>query len=305
MHFETNFENKELESKKLDLIKKISKDFEKNKNSLKVEVPCLYHEEELSFHSKDSKLKDDFNKILPSSWLTHKVTNPHNIYIFNPIDFNISIEDWAQEPSQDCFIDNDIQAAIQRDFISLEISKNETILICYDSMEDGLNNFMRWFLPRRLLKKDKIVFHSSCVIENDEAKVFLGHSGAGKSTMVSLREDREHLSDDMNLIFKKNGIFYISAGAIGGLFFDKVDYSKVYPISSFSWLVQSEEAKSTKLTHSKSYLKAMASVSNVFWDSLEESLAEDIMKFVKELSTTIGFYELKFQKNETVWKHVQ
>ena len=172
-------------------------------------------------------------------------------------------------------------------------------------MEDGLNNFLRWFLPRRLLRKNKLVFHSSCVIEGSSAKVFLGHSGAGKSTMVALREDRPHLSDDMNLIFKRDGKFYVSAGAIGGLFFDKVDYSKAYPISSFSWIVQSSNNQSTKLSNSKAYLKAMASVSNVFWDTLDDIKAKEIMNFIKELTITIDFYELEFQKNEKVWDHVE
>jgi hypothetical protein len=305
MNFETNFENKKLEATKRDLLNFVIKNFSELKSKLIHQVDSIYHEEEISFFSKSIKIKNDFNNILPKSWLNKTLKDPHKIYIFNPTDFDISIEMWEDESSQDCFIDNKEKAAIQRDFISMEINSKETILICYDGMEDGLNNFLRWFLPRRLLKKNKIVFHSSCVIENDSAKVFLGHSGAGKSTMVSLRDKREHLSDDMNLIFKENGSYYVSAGAIGGLFFDQVDYSKSYPISSFSWIVQSKINKSTRLNDTKSYLKAMASVSNVFWDSLDDNSSEKIMNFVKDLISEVNFFELQFQKDKSVWNYVE
>ncbi|WP_127714117.1 hypothetical protein [Halobacteriovorax sp. HLS] len=305
MQFETNFENKPLLEKKLELLNNILVNFCEQKKTLKNEVKTSYHEEEISFFTSNNKLEKDFAKVLPASWLQPSRKRTHSIYIFNPEDYGFTISDWQFETSQDCFLDSTQKSALQRDFISHELNDQETILICHNSMDDGLNNFLRWFLPRRLLKKGTLVFHSSCVIENGQAKVFLGHSGAGKSTMVSLREGREHLSDDMNLITIENDKIFIQAGAIGGLFFDKVDYSKKYPVSSFSWLVQDSLFSSQKLTPTKAYTRALASVSNIFWDTLEVSETNKVMKLVKSITAACPFYSLHFKKDPEVWKYVE
>lgn len=304
MKFQTNFSNSSLYKKKVELLKEVIDSLPKYKKQLDQQILCDYHGEQLCFSTRDNTLREDFSRIIPSNWIKEKLDNPHSILIFSPVDFGISIEEWQDEPSQDCFIDPLQKSAIQRDFISYQISENETILICSNRLDDGLNNFLRWFLPRRLLKRDILVFHSSCVIENEKAKLFLGHSGAGKSTMVSLREDRKHLSDDMNLIIKKNGKFYAQAGAIGGLFFDKVDYSMLYPIESFSWLIQDTFNESRALKTSKAYIKAMVSVSNVFWESLEDDQTKKIMNSVQDITKNIKFFELHFTKSKEVWNYV-
>jgi hypothetical protein len=305
MEFETNFKNKELYLRKTNLLEEILSSLEKERAKLTSNISCDYHGENLVFHSHDDKLRNGLLSLLPKNWIVDDLKSPHEIYIFNPENYGISIEEWQSEESQDCFINNIQQSAIQRDFISIQRSEKETILICSDQVDDGLNNFLRWFLPRRLLKRDILVFHSSCVIENQRAKIFLGHSGAGKSTMVSLSNNREHLSDDMNLVIKKDNEYYVQAGAIGGLFFDKVDYSKLYPIDSFSWLIQDSEFKSNKLSQTKSYIKAMSSVSNVFWESLEEHSTQLIMDTVKDITEKISFYDLHFKKDEEVWNYVE
>jgi hypothetical protein len=299
------FENIPLFEKKSKLLKKLASDLPMLKAQEHIEVPCNYHGEELVFFSKGPELLSDFKRILPNSWLSSEINPKHSIYLINPEDHGFSHLEWEDEASQDCYTDDFNTMAVQRDFAAKQINDLETILICRNSMDDGFNNFLRWFLPRKLLKKDILVLHSSCVIDHDGlANIFLGHSGAGKSTVVELRDGRDHLSDDMNLIIKEDGKYFVQAGAIGGLFFEKVDYAKKIPVKSLNWLIQDNQFKRERLTPSKSYMKAMASVSNIFWHSLPKKETDKIMEMTLDISKELPMYSVKFKKEKELWNYV-
>ncbi|OUR96695.1 hypothetical protein A9Q84_10150 [Halobacteriovorax marinus] len=299
------FKNLSLYQKKKDLLDHVEKDLPAIKAQDSIAIPCLYHGEELVFYSQDGALLSDFTRILPSDWLRTEVDPKHAIHLVNPIDYGFTHLEWEDEESQDCFTNDANTVAIQRDFAAIQINDLETILICRNSMDDGFNNFLRWFLPRRLLKRDILVLHSSCVIDHDgQANIFLGHSGAGKSTVVTLRDGRDHLSDDMNLIIKEDGKYFVQAGAIGGLFFEKVDYAKKIPVKSLNWLIQDSEFKRSKLSTTKAYMKAMASVSNIFWHSLPSHETDKIMQMALDISESLPIYSMQFKKEKEIWNYV-
>lgn len=299
------FDNITLYERKLQLLKKLSKELPILKAEQFNEVPCIYHGEELVFYSKSLDLLNDFKRILPANWLTGSISPKHSIYLIDPKEHGIEHSDWENEASQDCYTNDFNTMAIQRDFAAMQINDLETILICRNSMDDGFNNFLRWFLPRKLLRKDVLVLHSSCVIDHDGmANIFLGHSGAGKSTVVELRDGRDHLSDDMNLIIKENGKYFVQAGAIGGLFFERVDYAKKIPVKSLNWLIQDKLFKKEKLSPTKSYMKAMASVSNIFWHSLPKNETDKIMEMALDITKDLPMYSVQFKKEKELWNYV-
>ncbi|MEJ7811604.1 MAG: hypothetical protein WKG32_14420 [Gemmatimonadaceae bacterium] len=65
------------------------------------------------------------------------------------------------------------------------------------------------YLAARLLARSGgLVLHASCLLEDGEALLFMGHSGAGKSTMAELAEGRgaDVLSDDRTILtVRKDG----------------------------------------------------------------------------------------------------
>ena len=65
-----------------------------------------------------------------------------------------------------------------------------------------VENFFRLLVAYRLLELGGVLFHSAGVVNGDRAFLFLGHSGAGKTTIskLSLASGREVLSDDMNAL---------------------------------------------------------------------------------------------------------
>ncbi len=74
--------------------------------------------------------------------------------------------------------------------------------------EDGepllgvVENFFRVVVAYRLLDLGGLLLHSAGIVEQGVAHLFLGPSGAGKTTLarLALAEDREVLSDDVNAL---------------------------------------------------------------------------------------------------------
>jgi hypothetical protein len=65
-----------------------------------------------------------------------------------------------------------------------------------------LENFFRPLLAYRVVERGGVVLHSSAVVIDGRAHVFVGRSGAGKSTVARLALERGHaiLSDDLNVL---------------------------------------------------------------------------------------------------------
>lgn len=93
---------------------------------------------------------------------------------------------------------------VHRDFCAKELAQDKFLYIGPTSAKtDGLYNFLRWALPRYLLKQKKFLIHSSVVVnDRDEGLIFLGASEAGKSTLAQMAWDQKlrALGDDMNIV---------------------------------------------------------------------------------------------------------
>jgi hypothetical protein len=63
-------------------------------------------------------------------------------------------------------------------------------------------NLLRLLAAYRLLERGGLLLHSAGIVDGDRAHVFLGRSGAGKTTLahLSVAEGRSVLSDDLNAV---------------------------------------------------------------------------------------------------------
>ncbi|MEL7061313.1 MAG: hypothetical protein AAGN46_14920 [Acidobacteriota bacterium] len=88
--------------------------------------------------------------------------------------------------------------------IDLELNRSALWTCASDdeSFACAFENFFRTLVAYRLLALGGVLFHSACVESSDKAHLFLGHSGAGKSTISRLSQatERTVLSDDMNAV---------------------------------------------------------------------------------------------------------
>ena len=298
-------QNKELFEQKKEIVNLSSNELIKSKiNTYKYRVNTLYHGVPLSFHTNSNEFYLELKSYLPSSWSNEfDLEKSVDVYIKGFQEYGFNFDSWCNELSQDCIIEED--TIIQRDFVAKVLNEKLIHLITLETVCDGFYNFLRWYLPLELMKVNKLILHSSCILDNqDNAHFFLGHSGAGKTTITSLSGSRKILGDDMNLLSLNDNI-YAQAGAIGGYFKPQVNYSEEFPIKSFNWIVQSNENRRIKLSIAEARSKIMASVSNIFWDSLSKAQTEFIFNTVLEASQKIPVYELHFKKESSFWDLIE
>jgi hypothetical protein len=77
----------------------------------------------------------------------------------------------------------------------------------------AIENVLRLFLAYRVFDQGGLVLHSSAAIAEDKAFLFVGRSGAGKSTAARLSLEAGYgvLSDDLNAIEHRAGAFTLRA----------------------------------------------------------------------------------------------
>lgn len=260
----------------------------------------------LNFHGIPLEFKTNSKSISELITENYKIFISHQsfqdakiINIRDCKDLSIKTEDWCDEPSQDCWREktDHSEIAIQRDFAGEYKADDEINLIIDSSYLDGLQNFLRWYLPKELFKLKRFVIHSSCIMDQDNhAHLFLGHSGAGKTTMAERAmkwKSLKVLSDDMNLVFEKDGVFYIQSSYMGGVFEDRQQEVKSYPLKSLYWLQQDKKNEVIQIPQSKGVLKLMASITNLFWNDLNEQEISVCLNFCHSLLSNISMAEFK------------
>lgn len=290
------------------LLKRKKADVEKltvhelQQSHFKFTFPCTYHGVPLLLKSQTPGLSEDLAKLLPESWKNSTQQNPVTVYLIDPLELGYTYEEWCAESSQDCLSFEMNTVAIQRDFAARTLGK-DVVLICEGKVSDGFYNFLRWFISEKLLEQNKYVLHSSCVLDrHHQAHLFLGHSGAGKTTITELSLPRLVLGDDMNIVSSEDGRLMVEAGAIGGRFHSMIGYDKKVPVKACYWLKQSEKNAMTRLEETKAAQKFLASFANLNWPTLPVDKNFQLIQFASMSAASVPFYHLEFQKSASVWE---
>ena len=81
----------------------------------------------LKINSNKSLFIDELKAGVPKKWLLVTENPVVKIFIKSPEDFSVPLSQFEDEPSQDCFIDNNslTEIAVQRDFVSKRIGDDK------------------------------------------------------------------------------------------------------------------------------------------------------------------------------------
>lgn len=104
-----------------------------------------------------------------------------------------------------------------------------------------LENYLRFLAAYSLLGSGGLLMHSACVLHRREAYLFLGRSGAGKTTLSSLALEAgmQVLSDDMNALMPGTppSVHRLPfAGTLG----QSAGDAGVHPVRAICWLVKGQ-----------------------------------------------------------------
>ena len=288
-----NFSNPALLDQKLKLL-------EDPNIEIKAIVSFDFHGISINFHTSEAKLASELLAYLPPMWIKAQATRGIDIFHTNFPELGI---DWVDESSSDIHSPNP-ETAIQRDFAAQTNPKEKNCYVFFEgAIDDGLHNFMRWFLSPRLITSQKMILHSSALAckKTSKAYLFLGPSGAGKTTVTSLGGERLVLSDDMNLLDFSDSIT-ISPGGVGGLYKPQVSIDAGFDIDTAYWLVQSNSnsVKNVSLKIQSRYL--LASMANMPWSSIDSSDSLDVLEVIEKVLSKLQIRELHFKKDSSFWE---
>ncbi len=150
-------------------------------------------------------------------------------------------------------------------------------------------------IVEKLLETRGFILHSSAANIRGKAYLFLGKSGAGKSTVITLlKKEYQSLADDSVIIKKEEGVFYLYQTP----FFEKNNWfskgSKRYFLGKVYFLRKKTFFKIEKIENKKGLLKKII---YQFWTDKEhvKKQLKVILDFVNENNR---FYFLHFNKKK-------
>ena len=164
--------------------------------------------------------------------------------------------------------------------------------------EYALDSLLRMFLSWALLPQDGFLLHAASVIRNGKAFVFVGRSGAGKSTVASLSPQGSVLTDEISLIKRVNGEWRAFGTPFWGEF--RADGANVSaPLGGIFRLVQSPVNRIEPLRPGE-LLKSLLPCVLFFSSALGDH--HRLLQILADASLEVPGYNLQFQKNRSFWE---
>lgn len=164
--------------------------------------------------------------------------------------------------------------------------------------EYALDSLLRMFLSWALLPQDGFLLHASSVVRNGKAHVFVGRSGAGKSTVASLSPQGSVLTDEISLIKPVDGEWHAFGTPFWGEF--RADgHNTSAPLAGISRLIQSPENRMSPLRPTE-LLKTLLPC--VLFFSSQPPDHHRLLQILAGACKEISGYDLRFQKNPSFWE---
>ena len=164
--------------------------------------------------------------------------------------------------------------------------------------EYALDSLLRMLLSWALLPQDGFLLHAATVVRNGKAFVFVGRSGAGKSTVASLSPQGSVLTDEISLLKLVDGEWRAFGTPFWGEFrADGLNTSA--PVGGIFCLAQSTENRIEMLRPTQ-LLKSLLPCVLFFSSELRDH--HRLLQILAAASEEISGYSLQFQKNRSFWE---
>ncbi len=257
---------------------------------------CHYHGLAVRFRFETPESLAFARDRLPASWLRQGEPKLH--LHWRDADLLWSDPDSAFDDDPDPGFEVAGDVVLQRDFVARRLGDWEAVIASRRDSTDGIFNALRWFLPPALLKQGALVAHSSVIVGKDgRAHVFLGHSGAGKSTIASLAGGRTVLGDDINLIRVGDLATTAEAALLGQARFDPANLDKRSTVAGFYWLKQSPQVAARALEPGEA---ARALLHSCLLS--DPAMAPELMELLARIVRQVPGFELSFRKDADFWE---
>ncbi len=196
-------------------------------------------------------------------------------------------------------------------YLTAKINKDFTdiLIFCSDFLIENQNGIKSIFNPvhypidqiilmHYLALRKGVIFHAAGGIINKKCFLFMGRSGAGKSTIsrLCLKDKRfSFLSDDRIIVGKV--LEKIQASGTPWPGDEGIAINEHYPLSGIFFIYHATENRVDKISPLKAFEKLLP-VTSIPW--YEEESISKIFSFCEELTSTIPAYDLFFKADENI-----
>jgi len=148
-----------------------------------------------------------------------------------------------------------------------------------------------------MLQRQGLLLHAASVVRDGRAYVFMGRSGAGKSTVASLAPAGSVLTDEISLLRCTAGKWQAYGTPFWGKFRAE-GQNRCAPLAGIFSLVQAPRHRLESIS-GKQALAAL--LSNTLFFMAERKARENLLGIFLELSQSVPVWRLEFQKNASFW----
>jgi hypothetical protein len=164
--------------------------------------------------------------------------------------------------------------------------------------EYALDSLLRVLLSWKLASRFGFLLHAATAVRAGKAYVFIGRSGAGKSTVASLSPVGTVLTDEISLLRFENGEWRAYGTPFWGEF-RAAGSNTSAPVRGLFRLVQAAENRVTPLRPVET-LRVL--LPNVLFFSAELEANRRLLEILGHAVDSISGYELAFRKDAAFWE---
>ena len=166
------------------------------------------------------------------------------------------------------------------------------------SSEYDLDSLLRILLSVVLLEKRGFLLHAATVVRNGKAYVFMGRSGAGKSTVASLAPAGTVLTDEISLIRCDHGAWQAYGTPFWGEFRAE-GQNRCAPLAGIFSLVQAPHNRTAPIRGTQA-LAAM--LGNTLFFAPGREARENLLGILAGLVVAVPVHRLEFKKDASFWE---
>jgi hypothetical protein len=163
--------------------------------------------------------------------------------------------------------------------------------------EYTLDSFLRVALSQLLLAENGLLLHAATVVRNARAYVFMGRSGAGKSTIARHAPAGSALTDEISLL-RRHADGWRAHGTPFWGEFRAAGQNTSFPLAGIFALAQAPENRLARL-EARAALRAILSCAMFF--SAERRDREALLRIAALLAESVAVARLEFRREMDFW----
>jgi len=166
--------------------------------------------------------------------------------------------------------------------------------------EYTLDSLLRVLLSCRLPALDGFLIHAATVARGANSFVFMGRSGAGKSTVASHAPAGAALTDEISLVRRVGGVWHGCGTPFWGEF-RAAGQQRRAPLAGIYHLVQAPRNRAVRL-NAREAVRAL--LPNALFFSTVAAHRAELLRVATELAATLPVYRLEFTRDISFWEEI-